>query len=279
MKNNAGILLTHLESMKNYSNDYLSAFEKSEMYFGWESWGGVYRTIQPSHDYIKNVIAKSNDVSVKKSGVSKQLLFNNPPLTEKYAGMNVESKLQEKTVNQQTKNILWSSVLDVYHYVYNQIPWTHALQGKTLLIISSMIDSIQEQIPKRSLIYGGVDLFPDCKFIFLKPPITHGQEQAEEYSKEMEKFKKRVNELDGCYDVALVSCGGYANPICSHIYDRGHSSIYVGGVLQMFFGILGKRWLVDRPDIIRLFMNEHWTQPKDNEKPIGYQNVEGGCYY
>ena len=81
------------------------------------------------------------------------------------------------------------------------------------------------------------------------------------------------------FDVALVSCGGYANPICSFIYENGKSAIYVGGVLQMYFGILGARWLQERPDIIKLFSNKYWSRPKSTERPINSQNVEGGCYW
>ena len=47
----------------------------------------------------------------------------------------------------------------------------------------------------------------------------------------------------------------------------------------MYWGILGGRWLNDRPDIIRLFLNEHWTRPKDTEKPKNYNNIEKSCYW
>jgi hypothetical protein len=81
------------------------------------------------------------------------------------------------------------------------------------------------------------------------------------------------------YDVALVSCGGYGNLVCNYIFDSGKSAIYVGGVLQMYFGILGGRWLQDEPDIIRLFLNENWTRPKEHERPEGYKTIENGCYW
>ena len=79
--------------------------------------------------------------------------------------------------------------------------------------------------------------------------------------------------------MALLSCGGYANPIGSYIYEKGKSAIYVGGVLQMYFGILGSRWEKERPDILKLFKNEHWTRPKASEKPKQCAKIEGGCYW
>ena len=81
------------------------------------------------------------------------------------------------------------------------------------------------------------------------------------------------------FDIALVSCGGYANPICSFIYEKGKSAIYVGGVLQMYFGIYGSRWLKERPEIIKLFSNKHWIRPDINERPINNETIEDGCYW
>ena len=81
------------------------------------------------------------------------------------------------------------------------------------------------------------------------------------------------------YDVALVSAGGYGSLICNHIYETGHSAIYVGGVLQMFFGLLGGRWLVERKAIVRMYVNQYWSRPKESERPAGYKKIENGCYF
>jgi hypothetical protein len=70
--------------------------------------------------------------------------------------------------------------------------------------------------------------------------------------------------------------------VCNYIYERhGKSAIYVGGVLQMYFGILGERWIRERPDIIKMFVdgNDAWTRPSELEKPKNYINVEGACYW
>jgi hypothetical protein len=235
MKNNAGIRLSSMDSIIQYSNAYLDAFDHCDVYAGWEPWGGYLPHIAQSHDYIKQTYGN--------------------------------------------KRIIWASALDVFHYIHNQTPWTWALRGKRILIISPLIESIKTQVEKRTEIYAGVDLFPDCSFVFLKPPQTQGAEPAGEFGDEMGRFCETVDRFKGTYDIALVSCGGYANPICSHIYRTGHSAMYIGGVLQMYFGILGNRWLKDRPDILRLFMNQHWTRPKAEEKPKGHEQVEGGCYW
>jgi hypothetical protein len=63
------------------------------------------------------------------------------------------------------------------------------------------------------------------------------------------------------------------------MFEMGKSSIYVGGVLQMYFGVLGKRWLRERSDIVRLFLNNHWSRPQNSEKPRGFKKVEDCCYW
>jgi hypothetical protein len=229
MKNNAGIKLSSIESIVLFSQMYINAFENSEMFFGWEMYGGM-SNIKQSYHYIKNKL---------------------------------------------NKPILWASVLDVFHYIY-ACPWTLALKGKKILIISSFAKSIETKIPIREKIFG-IDLFPDCEIITISPPQTQGKNESEEFIIELEKFTQKLDLLE--YDVALVSAGGYGNIICNYIYNKGKSAVYVGGVLQMYFGILGSRWLTDRPDVIRLFLNEYWSKPSDEEKPDGYKNIENGCYW
>ena len=232
MKNNAGIQLSNTADM--YSNLYLSAFEKCDIFASWEPQGGVA------------------------PGISQSLLY----MLNKY----------------KVKHPFWASTFDIFHYIFSE-PWTHSLKGKRLLIVSPFIETIKEQLSIREHLYNGVDLFPGCTFEFLKPPQTQSDEPSQDFLYEMHRFKQNVDKKLNSFDIALVSCGGYGNPICAHIYSKGKSAIYVGGVLQMYFGILGNRWIKDRPDIIKLYHNKYWTRPKSTEKPKNCGKVEGACYW
>ena len=235
MKNNAGIKISNMHSILKYSDMYLNAFEKCEMFAGWEINGNYIGHIKQSYDYI----------------------------------------LQNYGTN---REIIWAFNFDIFHYIYNQ-PWTFALKGKKILLISCFEESLKKQIPIREKIYDGIDLFPECEFKTLKPPITNADNPSKEFHIELEMFNKQLDAMKDQYDVALVSAGGYSTIICGHIYDSGKSAIQVSGVLQMYFGILGKRWLKERKDVVQLFMNEHWTKPLDCEKPKNWTNIEGGCYW
>ncbi len=189
-------------------------------------------------------------------------------------GIKISHDFITKTFDKQQ---IWAYTFDIFHYINN--PWTLSLAGKRLLIISPFIESIKEKISIREKIYGK-DLFPNCEFVFIKPPQTQGDEPSEEFDIEFNKFCKDIFIIKDDFDIALVSCGGYGNPICAFIYNHiNKSAIYVGGVLQMYFGIYGERWLRERKDIMRLYLNEYWTRPKETEKPTGYKDIEGNCYW
>jgi hypothetical protein len=173
------------------------------------------------------------------------------------------------------KPIVWTMALDIFHYIFLK-PWTLALKGKKVLIVSAFEKSIQEKIPIRTKIYG-IDLFPDCEITTICPPQTQGSEPSDAFDVELKRFTDKLDGLD--YDIALVSCGGYGNLVCDYIFQQGKSAIYVGGVLQMYFGILGNRWIKERPEVVQLFLNEYWTRPKETERPNGHDKVEKSCYW
>jgi len=80
------------------------------------------------------------------------------------------------------------------------------------------------------------------------------------------------------FDIALVASGGFGMPICDFIYsDLNKSCMYVGGALQLFFGIEGKRWR-SSPEIQR-FKTDKWTQPLPEDRPKRPETCEGGCYW
>jgi len=170
-----------------------------------------------------------------------------------------------------------SITFDILQHI-NRNPWTFALRGKRILIISGFIESIKDKIPIKDKIYG-IDLFPECTFVFLKPPQTQAGNPSRHFQIELNELIQNIKEIKDTFDIALCACGGYSNPICAAIYDMDKSAIYVGGVLQMFFGIYGQRWLKERPDIMRMYLNKHWSRPKKEERPINHMLIETGCYW
>lgn len=175
------------------------------------------------------------------------------------------------------KKRIWSLALDVFNNIHRR-PWTWSLRGKRLLIVSAFVGSIKSKLNTLSQVYG-VDLFPECRFVFLKPPQTQARNPSKDFQQELTIFGKRIAEVKDTFDVALLSCGGYGNPLIGLLQSMDISAIYIGGVLQMYFGIYGTRWLKERPDIMRLYLNKHWTRPTIMERPDGHKQIEQSCYW
>ena len=106
-----------------------------------------------------------------------------------------------------------------------------------------------------------------------------GNHENKEWHDHFEEFKEQLLSNND-FEVALVSCGGYGIPVCGFIYEEmNKSTIYMGGVLQMIFGICGGRWEVEEKSALDKYRNQYWTRPSQNEKPRNFQSIEGGCYW
>ena len=174
------------------------------------------------------------------------------------------------------KPMAWARALDVFNYIYSN-PWTTALRGKRILVISTFTESIREKIGKA--IYP-VELFPDCSFVFIKPPQLQGDNLSLEWNIEYEKWFIHLDTYKDSYDVALVSSGGMGNIICNRIFENHKkSAIYIGGVLSTYFGVYNSRMLSENKYAVTAYINQHWSRPKVSERPAGFKGVESGCYW
>jgi len=238
MKRNAGIQISSVNSLVEYSKLYMESFNLADRCFWW-----MPTSVVQMGQFVPSAYTECWDFLIQRCN---------------YVKFDAE-------------------VLSIFNHIARN-PWTRALRRKRILIISGFSDSIKKQIDIRTEIFG-IDLFPDCEFVFIKPPQTQGDSFSKEFSNELKEFIDEIEKIKNDFDVALCSCGGYGNLVGSAIYKMGKSAIYVGGVLQMYFGIYGSRWLKDDSDIMRLYLNKHWKRPSISERPPGFKKIENGCYW
>ena len=145
------------------------------------------------------------------------------------------------------------------HLTYD-VPWTEALRNKKLLIVHPFIDTIQQQIPKLPEIWSKVNVtgapsscmplerLDQVQFIRARLPVA---DPTQSWLEVLEELKQEITNA-GHFDVALISCGGFGLPLLAHVASLPHkpSGLYMGGALQLFFGIHGARW----------YSNEEWYQ-------------------
>lgn len=164
-------------------------------------------------------------------------------------------------------------------------PWTKALEGKNVLVVSPFAESIRKQYERRELLFpDDPNILPCFNLKVLKAVQTAGGGDIgfEDWFDALKYMEDEIDKSD--YDVALLGCGAYGFPLAAHCKEMGKQAIHLGGVLQLLFGIKGKRWETD-PGYIHIhpylptYCNEYWIRPSEDETPKGSAEVENNCYW
>ena len=188
------------------------------------------------------------------------------------------------------KQIHSRSLEPFYACLENIKPWTHYLHGKKVLIINPFIDSMKKQLANNFQIFKDPNkkIFLDNQeFIFYKSYQTIAgnhihNDWLETYTIMCNDIKKLDDEFH--FDIALLGCGGYGLPLCNFIKMKlNKSAIYIGGGLQLLFGIMGHRW-ENRDDWKKIMKdndnpNNQFIRPSGDEIINNKNAIENGCYW
>lgn len=181
-------------------------------------------------------------------------------------------EMEEFLVNED-KDLIDISALEAFRY---KEPWTKELEGKKILIINPFKSTIEKQLNNRTKIWKNKSILPDAEWVvYQSVQSIGGIGPHKDWFESFSIMCDEISKID--FDIALLGCGSYGLPLTDFIKTNlNKSAIYVGGGLQLYFGILGKRW---EGDEIKTEKNEFWTRPEENEKPSRGNLVEGGCYW
>jgi hypothetical protein len=155
--------------------------------------------------------------------------------------------------------------------------WFIKLKNKKLLIISPFSEHMKNQWNSENVFkcHNSSLTINDTNIIisFIKMPYSLAYNKPHNnWIETYDSVVKQINNID--FDIALVSAGGYGMLFCDYIYtELNKSAIYIGGPLQCYFGIRGKRY-----DEFNIY-NEYWINIEEKDKPKNYTLVEGGCYW
>ena len=117
-------------------------------------------------------------------------------------------------------------------------------------------------------------ILPEFASLQVIPAVQTIAGNTEGHETWFDALKQMESEIDKAdFDVALIECGAYGYPLAAYCKSIGKQGIHIGGSLQLYFGIKGKRW--DRFG----FYNEFWVSPGDSERPANLLKVEDGCYW
>jgi hypothetical protein len=165
-------------------------------------------------------------------------------------------------------------------------PWSRILENKKVLVIHPFAKTIKSQYEKREMLFRNKYILPEFH-LHIIPAVQSLNGISDRFTDWFEAFewmKKEIDKQD--YDYALIGCGAYGFPLAAYIKRQGKKAIHLGGVLQLLFGIWGRRWnnpdtWVNEAAIPRGFYQSlktnGWVSPSDEYMPDN--PLENGCYW
>ncbi len=167
------------------------------------------------------------------------------------------------------------NMLDFWRY---KEPFTCALKGQKVLVVHYLANQIEDQYKKRELLFDNPSVLPEFELMTMPAVQTIAGNRDPRFNTWFEALDYMYEETKKYdYDVALLGCGAYGMPLAAKLKKDGKKVVYMGGVVQMLFGIRGKRW-DEMPEAAALY-NEHWVSPDPNFIPKNSESVEEGCYW
>jgi len=164
-------------------------------------------------------------------------------------------------------------------YVEDIVFWITLINGlntNKIGFVSYFKKDIDLQIPKLNYIHkksrGFTVSKKEWRVIYSHNTIEGNEPTDKSYQDVLDDLLKRC--LDEDRDIYFLSCGSYGIPLTNMLKEAGKKAIYVGGFLQLLFGLKGKRW--DEIKIVNQHYNKHWIYP--SIKPKNSDQVEDWCY-
>jgi len=179
------------------------------------------------------------------------------------------------------KQICAHSLEPYYFMDHKDYKFDELFKNKKILIISSHNNTIKNQLPNIDKLFTKKIFHKEVTFKIYKPPQQNaGNNDNNSWIFHCEKMKEDLqnikNEFD--FDIALVSAGGFGMIITNFIFNKLDASvIYVGGSLQLFFGINGRRWINNK--VIIDNQNKYWTNVLREDMPCNPLICENSCYW
>ena len=175
---------------------------------------------------------------------------------------------------------LWIPTLPYIEKVEFWFSLLNAIKTEKIGFVSYFKKDIERQISKMKWIYPPRKdkahlrvSTRSWKIIYSENTIEGNQPKDKSWFDVLDDLVERCLAQD-C-DVYFISCGCYGLILCDRLKEAGKKAIYIGGLLQLLFGLKGKRW--DEREEINEYYNKYWVYP--NTKPQGWDKIEGGCYW
>ncbi len=170
--------------------------------------------------------------------------------------------------------------LEQIEIILYEVPWTMALAGKKVLVISPFVETMKEQYPRRDLFYEGKKVLPEFELKTLKSVWFSGAREEDDFDDWFQALRYLYEEaMKIDFDIALLSCSAFGFHLACMFKRAGKQAIQYGGALQLLFGIRGARW--DNYPPYSRYYNGHWVRAPKTEAPgrAFKDRLDNGCYW
>jgi hypothetical protein len=161
---------------------------------------------------------------------------------------------------------------------YHRRPWSQALAGKRVLVLTPFARSVQSQARRLKEVWRvKPEVMPDVDVQTLRVPLSAAlvtPTHADWFSA-LDAMTEEMASRN--FDVAIVGAGAWSLPLVARAKHMGKWAIHLGGATQILFGIKGSRW--ENNSLVTAADNEAWVRPSDDERPSSFRSIEQGCYW
>jgi len=165
--------------------------------------------------------------------------------------------------------------------------YLNAFKGKKILIVCPFAELLKARANKETFEGAwskiGFEWFYPQSVEAIEFPYGFSKETQAQYGNAIHLFRNITDRMDSTdYDICLIGAAGLGIPLASHAKNRGKIGFSMGGILQILFGVLGKRWR-ERADWMERNVNEHWINMPERYKPKelaeGLEVCDNGAYW
>lgn len=173
-------------------------------------------------------------------------------------------------------NKYFVDAIGVEPYCYER-PWSEALKGKKVLVVSPFSEEIKEQYKKREYLWKNKRVLPEFELKTVDSVWYFFNQKDSRFSSWFEAYEYLYCQIvREDFDIALLGCGAFGFPLSAEIKKLGKQAVHMGGAIQILFGIKGKRW--DKTGIGQYY-NEYWIRPGESSKPKEADKLDDNCYW
>ena len=122
--------------------------------------------------------------------------------------------------------------------------WSKFLENKKVLVVHPFAESIEAQYKKREYLFHNPNVLPEFASLqTIKAVQTIAGNNEKKFVDWFEALSYMENQIESKdFDIALIGCGAYGFCLAAAVKRMGKKAVHIGGPLQLYFGIKGKRW-------------------------------------